>query len=184
MQRISLVLCLSLGIFGCDALGGKSSEGDGKATAEAPATAASAAGGKAGGAPPPAKLNSNGVPMITAEKSTPPTLDEWKSAPEVNTQGQGSRPADCYMKVLREWLKVNCTGDIKGITDMDGFGVKGSDYYEYLVPGKVADYIVRLRKGSSLKLKILRADQDAALFVSWPPSAEQPLHVALGIGRR
>jgi hypothetical protein len=174
----AVAIVASLGLFGCDKLGGdKQGAGPESNTGALGETSAKAGGGK------PA-VNANGVPMIPTGRSAPPSLEEWGAAIEVNTQGAGSRPRDCYMKTVREWLKVHCEGSVKGIIDMDGFGNKGSDYFEYLTPGKVADYIVRLRKGSSMKLKILREDQDAALFVSWPPSAEQPLHVALGIGKR
>jgi len=175
---------------GCE-LGGSKSEPDktgggardtevrtGGARAKEPATAASSGRGVA------ASAGESGVPDIPSERSNPPTVDEWVGASEVNTQGPGARPNDCYMKIVREWLKVHCNGKVTGTKDMDGFGQENWDYYQSITLGKSADYVVRLRKGVSAKLKILREDQDAALFVSWPPTQPKPLHVALGIGKR
>ena len=88
------------------------------------------------------------------------------------------------MKVVREWLKVHCDGDVLDYEKMKGFGNEGYNYFKMVEAGHMADFVVRLRKGSSMELKILRETQHASLFVSWPPSSEQPLHVALGIGQR
>jgi hypothetical protein len=67
---------------------------------------------------------------------------------------------------------------------MDGFGEENVDYYQQLTPGKPADFVVRLRKGVSMKLTIQREGEDAVLTVSWPPSEPRPLRVELGVGKR
>jgi hypothetical protein len=132
----------------------------------------------------PAALPADGIPDIPDSRSNPPTVAEWQAAPEVNTQGAGGRPKDCNMRVVREWLNIHCNGKVTKIDEMDGFGKENWDYYQQITLGSSADFVVRLRKGVSMKLKIFREDQDAALFVSWPPSEPKPKHIALGIGRR
>jgi hypothetical protein len=186
--------CAALLVGGCDLLASKADKpapdktGDGAKDTEIRsgrkgATAERGPGASATARPTPAAVE-GGVPDIPDARSSPPTVDEWTAAAEVNTQGPGARPNDCHMKIVREWLKIHCNGNVTGTKDMDGFGQESLDYYQQLTPGKAADFVVRLRKGVSMKLKILRDDQDAALFVSWPPSEPKPLHVALGIGKR
>jgi hypothetical protein len=124
----------------------------------------------------------NGIPDIPEGRSKPPTVAEWGAAREVNTQGANAHGRECTMKIVREWLKVNCQGDVTKVSDMDGFGKKGFDYFDSVKIGKSADFVLRLRKGSNPKLKIHRNDKsgNAALFVSWPSNEPKPKIVALG----
>lgn len=124
------------------------------------------------------------VPAIPSDRSSPPTVADWRDATEVNTQTPGARPEACYLKIVREWLKIHCDGKVIGVEDLEGFGQESWDYYQSVRPGHAADLVARLRKGHSMKLTILREDQNAVLFVSWPPTEPKPLHVALGIGGR
>lgn len=170
-------------------------------TAQAP-KATAAAPAKAGGetaAPTPAATAQTGAaataasptlaapgagqeaPAIPEGTSAPPSVDEWKAAASANTVGPNSAPRDCELKVVREWLKVNCTGKIKEITNMDGFGTKNVDYFELVTIGKVADFVVRLKKGKALKMRIIREDQSASLFVNWPTQSAKPSIIALQI---
>lgn len=121
------------------------------------------------------------APAIAEGSSAPPTVAEWQTAETTNTVGAGSAPRDCTMKVLREWLKVNCTGNIKEVTNMEGFGRQGADYFQFITPGKVADLVVRVKKGQAIKARIIREGQSASLFVNWPPSNPRPSIVALQI---
>jgi hypothetical protein len=121
------------------------------------------------------------APEVSTGTSAPPSVAEWQAAPSANTVGANSAPKDCELKVVREWLKVNCTGKIKEVTNMDGFGKKGVDYFELITPGRVADFVVRLKKGQAIKARILREGQSASLFVNWPSSNPRPSIVALQI---
>lgn len=122
------------------------------------------------------------IPDIPEGTSPPPTLAEWASGHPVNTQGANAIPSDCSMKIVREWLKINCSGSITGISNMEGFGNKGSNYYESIVIGKYADFVVRLRKGTPMKVRILRqTPHSASLFVNWPGGSPRPTIIALGI---
>lgn len=164
-------------------------------TAQAAGTASpgSTFAGKAPEAAPPAAKAPEGAPAMAAPgagqeapavsegKSAPPTVAEWEAAPSANTVGANSAPRDCVLKVVREWLKVNCQGNIKEVTNMDGFGVKGVDYFELVTPGKVADFVVRLKKGQAVKARIIREGQSASLFVNWPSQSAKPSIIALQI---
>jgi hypothetical protein len=145
----------------------------------APATPAAPAPAEPSAAP----AKDDPIPDIPEGRSAPPTVAEWSAADEINTQEANSQPDKCFLKVVREWLKVHCDGEFGEITDMDGFGKENADYFQFIKPGKSADYVVRLRKGKALKLKIHRAEGNAALFVNWPGASPKPTIIALGKGR-
>lgn len=156
------------------------------ATATATATAAAAADTK-----PPSKENiavveskiDKTIPDIPTERSKPPTLDEWKAGTVVNSQEKNSRPDRCEMKIVREWLKIKCEGDVLGINDLDGFGAEGTDHFKALKEGQFADIVVRLKEGQALSTRIPRgAEGDALLFTHWQKGAKKPNIVALGRG--
>ena len=122
------------------------------------------------------------VPEIPEGRSKPPTLAEWADAPEINTQEANSQPDKCFMKIVREWLKVNCAGDITHTSDMKNFGKEGANFFKFVQEGKKADFVVRLREGKVMKLRIHRGKEDhgASLFVNWPQGKDRPTIVALG----
>lgn len=123
------------------------------------------------------------IPDIPTERSKPPTVDEWKTATVVNSQEKNSRADKCEMKVLREWLKIKCEGEVFGINDLDGFGAEGTDHFKMYEEGKWADIVVRLKEGQALSTRIPRgAEGDAALFTHWPKGAKKPNIIALGRG--
>ncbi len=139
--------------------------------------------GPSQGAPPGARyIGPGNVPDVPESRSNPPTSEEWKNAAEVNTVGANSAPSGCSMRIVREWLKVNCSGKIEGVSDMEGFGKKGFDYFEWLQPPAVADYVVRLRRGNALKLRIVRERDRASLFANWPIGQPKPSIIALQVG--
>jgi hypothetical protein len=122
------------------------------------------------------------IPAIPDGRSDPPTSAEWASARNVNTQGANSWPPDCTTKIVREWLQVNCTGKVKGYEKMENFGKLHSDYFESIMPGKLASFVVRLKKGKTISVRVCRETDRASLFVSWPTTKDRPVHVALGKG--
>ncbi|MEZ4371164.1 MAG: hypothetical protein R3B07_10080 [Polyangiaceae bacterium] len=131
------------------------------------------------------KKDESPIPDIPEGRSKPPTVAEWKAATNINTQEVNSQPDKCFMRIVREWLKVNCEGDVQGFTGMENFGNEMADYFQSVKPGKVADFVVRLRKGKTLKLRIQRGKEgEAVLFVNWPIGEEKPTIVALGRGAK
>jgi hypothetical protein len=123
--------------------------------------------------------NANAIPDIPDGVSKPPTVAEWSAASQINTVGANSEAKDCFMKLVREWLKVNCSGKIVAVEEKDGFGKQDVDHFESVKLGTSADYVIRLRKGISIKAKIRRESDSAALFVNWPGGAPKPTIIAL-----
>jgi hypothetical protein len=140
--------------------------------ATAPATAEAPAGAGAG----------KGIPEIPEGRSKPPSVAEWNDAAEVNTQEPNSQPDKCFTKVVREWLKVHCDGNVVGVEAMEAFGKQNADYFYSVRPGKAADFVVRLKRGKTQKLRICRDPGNATLFVNWPAADDRPVHIALGKG--
>ncbi len=123
------------------------------------------------------------IPDIPTGRSKPPTMAEWKEATNINTQEVNSQPDKCFMRIVREWLKINCEGGVTGYSGMEGFGSELADYFESVKVGKWADFVVRLRKGKVLKLRIQRTEGEAVLFVNWPVGEDKPTIVAMGRGK-
>lgn len=181
MRAILPFMCLVV-LAGC----GKSSSGD--SGSPAPVTETKPANKPATEPAKPATPTPTAAPGASMEapeipetKSAPPTVAEWTAAAGVNTVGANSAPKDCVMKVVREWLKVNCSGKIKEVTAMEGFGAKNVDYFDSVTPGKSADLVVRVKKGGSIKARILREGGGASLFVNWPGANAKPSIMALQI---
>ena len=145
------------------------------ATIEAKALPAETAANPAGGGA------ADSIPDIPEGRSKPPTVAEWNAAASVNTQDANSRPDECFMKIVREWLKVNCSGKVTGVVEMADFGTENGDYFQSVREGKMADFVLRLRKGHYPKVRILRSEKgNAVLFVNWPPTFAKPNNIALG----
>ena len=124
-------------------------------------------------------VDEHGIPEIPTGRSNPPTVAEWSAAATVNTQGANSQAQDCFMKIVREWVKVHCEGDVKSISDKDGLPRSSADYYESIRLGTMADFVFRLKKGRTMKMRIHRDGNRASLFINWPASKDRPVHVAL-----
>jgi len=148
-----------------------------QASAAVPAAASSPAPAGTRAAAP--AVDERGIPPIPAGRSKPPTVAEWSAAAEVNTQGANSQAQDCYMKVVREWIRVHCDGDIKSVSDKDGLPKSNADYFESIKPSKDADFVFRLEKGRTMKMRIHRDGNRASLFINWPASKDRPVHIAL-----
>lgn len=178
---ISFVVALAVAGCGKTSSGGDASPAPVTDTKAAPAhqPASQPAKPAAPEVPTAAPGASMEAPEIPEGRSKPPTPAEWSAAASVNTVGANSAPKDCFMKVVREWLKVNCSGKIKEITAMDGFGAKNVDYFDSITVGKSADMVVRVRKGGAIKARILREGGGAALFVNWPAQNAKPSIMAL-----
>jgi hypothetical protein len=122
------------------------------------------------------------VPAIASDDSDPPKLTEWDKACEVNTQGAGSQPSDCTMRVLREWLQVTCRGDYGGFEKMENFGKEGFDFFKQIQAGSLVSFVMKLKSGRNQKIRICGREGRASLFVSWPGAQDRPLHIALAKG--
>ncbi len=122
------------------------------------------------------------IPAIPTAKSNPPKVAEWDDGKEINTQETNSQPDKCSMRVLREWLQISCREDYSSYQAMENFGLKNRDYFEFIQPGRVVSFVVRLQRGKTQKVRICGKEQRATLFVNWPDQKDRPVHVALGKG--
>jgi hypothetical protein len=145
----------------------------------APAPSAAADPEASGGRKAP---DTERIPAIPGGRSAPPTLAEWSSAEEVNTQERNSQPDACETKVVREWLNVTCRGKVIGFEKMEGFGSKNADYFEMIKPGNLASFVLRMKEGKTQSVRICREKDRASLFVNWPGGKDRPVHIALGKG--
>lgn len=188
MTRLSFLV---VALLGCDKSGPKKDEAKGAASAVGEAATEKATASKGDGTAKSSKGAaaeaagcgaSATIPKIPSTESSPPTVAEWKSGCAVNTQGANSQAKDCSLKVVREWAKVACTGDVLGHEKMDGFGQEGQNHFRMFKKGKLGSFVWRLRKGHSQKVRICRANDRASLFVSWPGSKAQPTIIALALG--
>lgn len=168
LRALGPVVCLSLLLSACCSSKGSPTPTDESSAPVAPTEAPPAA-------PAPAP---NGIPEIPDGRSKPPTVAEWGSATNVNTASKGAQPSNCYMKIVREWLKVHCDGFMQHVTNEEGLGAEGVEHFTW-VNDKVADVVVRVRKGQSMKLRIVRDGQTVAMFTNWPAGAPRPTVMAL-----
>ena len=113
-------------------------------------------------------------------RSNPPSISEWSNAPLVNTQGANSHPDNCRMQVWREWVSIKCEGDFVGFDDDTNLGVNTQDWFRASQAGKYASVVIRMKKGSTQKIRICRRKDRASLFVNWPNTRDRPRHIALG----
>jgi hypothetical protein len=104
------------------------------------------------------------LPALDAEpfpedKSKAPSLDDWKSAPQVAwTRVSRSREGICTLKRLREWIKVRCDKQTAGMRVIAG-GAEGvsmplaipipsqNDSQGVFTAGRFGEIIFPLRRG-------------------------------------
>ena len=114
-------------------------------------------------------------------RSAPPSISEWSSVSDINQAGPSSKPRDCEIKIVREWMKVHCEGNVKSVEKIEGIGKEGVDHFKQVTPGEMADFVVKLKKGGSIKMRILRDPQSATLFTNWAGGADRPGTVVMNI---
>jgi hypothetical protein len=192
MGAVSGTMLLVVGLLAGVSVGGccqsrGSSTSDATPAAGTTTAAATTAGGMAGTKAPPvaatavAGADAKGVPPIPEGRSAPPTLAEWSAVSDVNQAGPNAKPRDCEIKIVREWMKIHCDGNVRSTEKEEGLGKQGSDYFRAMTPGKMADYVVRLRKGNAIKMRILRSPQSATVFVNWAGNTDRPGTIVMNI---
>ena len=134
-----------------------------------------------GASPSPVAATGGGIPAIPEGTSAPPTVAEWSAAADINQANANSKPRDCAVKIVREWMKIHCDGNVKSVEKVEGFNKEGSDFFKSITVGKSADYVARLKKGGSFKMRILRDPQSTTLFVNWPGGSDRPSTVVMNI---
>ncbi|APR84927.1 Hypothetical protein A7982_10276 [Minicystis rosea] len=97
---------------------------------------------------------------IPTEKSPTPKPSEWANAPRVSPTRRGPAAADCRSYLLREWLRVRCSGEIFALSmlggDQDGLAF-------WIDPAtKDGEVLMPLRRGGRHVVQLWKAGKDAA----------------------
>ncbi len=112
---------------------------------------------------------------IPAERSKPPTVQEWNAAEKVELEPRG-----CFRKVVREWLKLNCSRDDnvnpdpRAFLGLDAFGREGGDYFVWSRPGQTADVIVRMVRGRRSVASLQLGSKALSLGYDWSGNGPFP----------
>jgi hypothetical protein len=101
----------------------------------------------------------------------PPTMDEWNEVGEITVRH--STPLRCETKMVREWLKVKCTGsDVLGVAFERSSGPWGN------VPPHSragnANIVAAVRYGVSLRARFDWSWGSRVLSVDFPRGSPQP----------
>ena len=198
ITRWPIIAALALGAFACDQSdsarkSGKKSKKSAKATNAASANANANAKKKA----PPKKGHKiaikpgcpdvTAVPAVSGITALTDHGGKWSAACAINTEPE-KQPENCTMVNRKEWVMVECKGDVKRIKKMKTppgalgnkhYGVEYNDHVFTLQPGKNGGVAIRLFKGRSPRVWICFSDKSAALTVDWPATEAKPTKVAL-----
>ena len=115
------------------------------------------------------------VAPIPAERSKPPTVAEWNAAPKVDMQ-----PAGCMRKIVREWLKLNCSKDDDNglypvaIARTEGMGGDGSGHFAWSKEGRVVDIVVAMRRGARGTATFELRGQTLVVGYDWRAGGDYP----------
>ena len=141
--------------------------------------------------PAPATTPSDPISLAGAalsdEKSSPPKISEWSSAPQVFPTRMGPAAAGCRAHMVREGLRLRCAGKVFAISMVAGtpegiaFWIGGTEAEPF------GDILMPLRKGDRRIFQIWAPGQDASgAFVpkpmlvvqeQWQPTDKSPVVV-------
>lgn len=158
-MKVLVVAALALAIAGC--------RRDDSAASSPPATN-TATGAKTAEARTP-----DGVPVdIPTTRSGAPSVPEWDAAPNVqvaSTSGTG-----CSVKMVREWVRVDCGKRANGAMP-NGVDVKsGCTKDTYTSMKTHANAVSALSRGHRCELQITWADVAENFVADWPSGAARP----------
>lgn len=141
--------------------------------------------------PAPTPSASAPLPLSNApfsdEKSSPPKVTEWSSASEVAPTRAGPAAAGCRAHLVREWMRLRCSGKIFAISLVAGtpegiaFWIGGSEAEPY------GDILMPIRKGDRRVFQLWAPGQDGAgafapkpvltVQEQWQPTDKSPVIV-------
>ncbi len=141
----------------------------------APAVASASAASPASGAIPVSP-----IPAVPITPSPPPTAAEWAAGLEVNGAAEGKRARRCSMKLVREWVKIRCEGDIKEVApdwnlwhDKKDRGKLWFEDHDYPAFGELT---LRISPGFNMGAVFHRKDRtnSARFFFDWDKKKDRP----------
>lgn len=126
-----------------------------------------------GRATPPEPLPSLALAAIPAEKSARPTPAEWRQARPVALVYAGPRASRCGAFLLREWLKVRCTGGtVSAVTQLGG----ERDGVTFWIDPP-ADRAANIPGDADVQLPLRRGDRRVLQLWTLGPGYDGPLTV-------
>lgn len=115
---------------------------------------------------------------VPRQRTKPPNVKEWASAPTVKMQPEG-----CFRKVVREWMKLNCSKSetnnpgAQGFANVEAFGSNNADYFSWVRAGEVADIVVRMSPGKRAVATMQLDGQSLQVGYDWSSDGPYPTPV-------
>jgi hypothetical protein len=118
------------------------------------------------------------VPLIPSTASDRPRPGDWVTGTPINMGAAESRPKNCELRILRDWLQWRCHGKGTRLESIEGFGADGAGHF------KINDLSrqqgeAQLHAGMSATARI-RSSFDGPIVsirVRWPADAPQPAEI-------
>lgn len=173
---MTVVLWGGLLAWGC----GNKGEGEAAKAAAGPAATTAATAPPSTAVPGPRSSGPTSVaapPRMPPGRSAPPTLEEWgKLRKEVTVKG--SSALRCETKIIREYLRVVCTGKLDPAGTPTAVAVlKGGAEAMAFAHGGVASLIVPYTEGTHLEAVFSWTHKSHKLVARWPKGDKQPVIV-------
>jgi hypothetical protein len=144
----------------------------------APALSSTSAVPAATGEPPPPEP---AIPAIPIERSKPPTKKEWDSALKINTAPESEHHPSCWLKQMREWVRMECLGTESGsLAWSEELGSKDSDWFNPEDTGAFI-LIVRMRQTFDTRARINHTAlrNGSYLRMDWSAGGDRPKEISL-----
>ncbi|MEZ4447161.1 MAG: hypothetical protein R3B72_49235 [Polyangiaceae bacterium] len=187
LGRVGLAGALVVVLLGCNEGGSPAPEaaasaspadGAGTASASASVSATASATASASAAAPEPKDEQSPhaalIPTIPTEAAPRPAAEAFAAAETINTAPEDRRPDHCGMKLVGQWLQIDChTSAMISVRELD-WGKAGEDY----VDGH--PLYLRLRPGTAQRGHLTPLEGRAVLLnVAWPTGDAKPWLIAL-----
>ena len=167
MGRLSTTLAALALAACCKPSGGSSTDAP-----TAPATPASATPVAAPAAPP--RLGPDGLPLeIPTTRSPAPSLQDWNDAVDLKIP---SAPLGCEVNMIREWVRVNCSGKRRSGGAPDGVRVLGGCAQDtYTSMRSNANLVTALGRGRRCEVEFSWTDGKELFVAEWTRSGRPAL---------
>lgn len=120
------------------------------------------------------------APVASALVSVPdaesprPTEQDWSAAPTFNTSATSLRDDRCRIAFLRDWMRVDCSGD-GYLHTIRLEGTAGKDYWLSVGLTLTHDgFVGRLKRGGLTELSFESRVKPVLIRVAWPSDAPGP----------
>jgi hypothetical protein len=106
---------------------------------------------------------------IPAEKSRSPKVTEWPAAPQVKLTRKGPAAASCHARLLREWMRVRCEGQVFAVSLLGGSPEGVAFWIGGTAEEPFGEILTPVRRGDRRVFQLWAPGKDAAgAFVAKP----------------